>query len=181
MLPASALNQYVNMEYNNENHNLHINGNISTSNNSSLLTLTSTSVTSKNNKGCLLFIPIHDKIKYSDLSEKQSRSVRCAIYLMKLQIKVLANKIWNYIILEYILKYKYMKEVVSSMDIIITSSTQEIIRHNKCQMRFLDKLVLKHHFDKKLMINEITCSILDSPSTSDYDDMENGVSKSTVL
>ena len=34
MLPASALNQYSNMEYNNEHHNLPSNGNISTSNNS---------------------------------------------------------------------------------------------------------------------------------------------------
>ena len=48
-------------------------------------------------------------------------------------------------------------------------------------MRFLDKLVLKQNFDKKLMINVITSSMLDYPSTSDYYEMENGVSKSTVL
>ena len=30
MLPESALKKYVNMEYNNEHHNLHINGKIST-------------------------------------------------------------------------------------------------------------------------------------------------------
>ena len=36
MLPAYALNKYTNMEYNNENHNLLRNGNISTSNNSSV-------------------------------------------------------------------------------------------------------------------------------------------------
>ena len=29
------------------------------------------------------------------------------------------------------------------MVITINSSTQEILRHNKCQMRFLDKLVLE--------------------------------------
>ena len=74
-----------------------------------------------------------------------------------------------------------MKEVVLEMDIIITSSTQEVIRHNKCQMRFLDKLVLKQNIDHKLMINFINCSILESPYTYDYDDMKNGVSKSTVL
>ena len=48
-------------------------------------------------------------------------------------------------------------------------------------MRFLDKLVLKQDFDKKLMIHAITSSMLDSPSTFNYDDMDNGVSKSTVL
>ena len=67
------------------------------------------------------------------------------------------------------------------MDIIIIISTQEIISQNKCQMRFLDKLVLKQDFGKKLLINAITCSMFESPSTSDYDDMDNGVSKSTVL
>ena len=52
MLPASALNQYVNMEYNYEHHNLQINGNISTSKNLSLSTFTSPSVTSTNGEGC---------------------------------------------------------------------------------------------------------------------------------
>ena len=42
-----------------------------------------------------------------------------------------------------------MKEVVSGMDISITSSTQEMIRQNKCQMSFLGKLVLKQNFDLK--------------------------------
>ena len=41
------------------------------------------------------------------------------------------------------------------MDIIVTLLTQEIIRQNKCQMRFIDKSVLKQSFDKKLMINVI--------------------------
>ena len=40
---------------------------------------------------------------------------------------------------------------------------------------------IETNLDKKLMINEITCSMLDSPSTSDYDETENGVYKSTVL
>ena len=48
MLPASAPNQYAKMEYKNEHHNLQSNGNISTSNTSSLSTLTSPSVTSTN-------------------------------------------------------------------------------------------------------------------------------------
>ena len=43
------------------------------------------------------------------------------------------------------------------MDIITTFSTQEIIRQNKCQMRFLDKLVFKQDIDGKLMINLIAC------------------------
>ena len=63
------------------------------------------------------------------------------------------------------------------MDMITTSSTQEIIRQNKCQMKFLDKLVLKQYNDKKLMINAIICSMLEYPSTSDYDQTDNGVSK----
>ena len=45
----------------------------------------------------------------------------------------------------------------------------------------LDKLVLKQDVDKKLIINAIACSMLESPSTSDYDDIENSVYKSTVL
>ena len=48
-------------------------------------------------------------------------------------------------------------------------------------MRFLDKLVLKKEFYKKIIINGITCSMLESPYTSDYDDMDNGISKLTVL
>ena len=40
-----------------------------------------------------------------------------------------------------------MGEVASSMDIITTLYTQEIIRQNKCQMKFLDKLVLKKYVD----------------------------------
>ena len=48
-------------------------------------------------------------------------------------------------------------------------------------MRFLDKKVLKQKFDHKLMINEINFSMLESTSTSDYEEMDNDVSKSKVL
>ena len=44
-------------------------------------------------------------------------------------------------------------------------------------MGFLDKLVLKKNFDQKLIINYITCSMLEYPYTSGYADMENGVYK----
>ena len=63
--------------------------------------------------------------------------------VMKSQIKLLANKALNSALLEYLLNNKDMKESVSSIDIIITSSTKEIIRQIKCQMNFLKKLVLK--------------------------------------
>ena len=59
--------------------------------------------------------------------------------------------------LKYFLKDKDMKEVLSAMDIITTSSTQGIIWQNKCHMMFIDKSVLKQDTDKKLMINSITC------------------------
>ena len=67
------------------------------------------------------------------------------------------------------------------MDIITTSSTQEMIRQNKCQMRFLDMLVLKQYVDNQLMIVAINCSVFNFPSTFYDDEMENCVSKSTVL
>ena len=57
------------------------------------------------------------------------------------------------------------------MDIIITFSTQEIIGQNKCQIGFLHKFLLKN-FNQKLMMNEITSSMLDFPSTSDYDEVK---------
>ena len=63
--------------------------------------------------------------------------------VMKSQIKLLAKKALNSALLEYLLNNKDMKESVSSMDVIITSSTKEIIRQIKCQMNFLIKLVLK--------------------------------------
>ena len=67
------------------------------------------------------------------------------------------------------------------MDIITTSSTQEILRHNKYLMRYFYKLLLKQEVDKKSMIDIINCSMLESLSTSDDNEMENGVSKSTAL
>ena len=84
-------------------------------------------------------------------------------------MKLLANKKWHSVILESFLKYKYRREAVSVMDITITSLTQEIIIHNKFQMGFQDMLVLKQNFGKRIMINEITCSMLKYPPNSDYD------------
>ena len=66
MLPASALNQYFNTEYNNYHHNLQKNGTISTSYKSSVSTLSSPSIASTNNEGFSLFSPIHEKIWYQD-------------------------------------------------------------------------------------------------------------------
>ena len=63
-----ALNQYVNTEYNNLHHNLQININILTLKNLSVSKLTSPSITSTNGERGSIFSPIHDKIKYSDLS-----------------------------------------------------------------------------------------------------------------
>ena len=62
-----------------------------------------------------------------------------------------------------------MKQVLSEMDIIITSPLEEIISQNKCQMRFRDNLVLKQNIDQKLMIDVINWSMLESQYTSDYD------------
>ena len=67
---------------------------------------------------------------------------------MKTQIKLLDHKIWHSMIIEYLLKYKTMEEGLSETYIITNSSTQEIISQNKCQMRFLDKILLKHNIDK---------------------------------
>ena len=50
VLSTSTLNQYDNMEYNNEHHNVFSNGNISTPNNSSVSTFTPPSVTSTNDE-----------------------------------------------------------------------------------------------------------------------------------
>ena len=62
----------------------------------------SPSATSTNYKGCSLFITIQNKTKYSDLSKTQSRAVRRASDVIKLQIKLVANKTWYSVILEYI-------------------------------------------------------------------------------
>ena len=71
MLPVYTLNKYDNIEYNNEQHNILMNCNISTSTNLSFSTLNSPSVTSINDKGCSLFSPIHKNIKYSYFSKKK--------------------------------------------------------------------------------------------------------------
>ena len=68
-----------------------MNGKISTSNNSSVSILTSPSVTSTNGEGCSLFIPIHEKIKYSYLSKTQAIYVGREIDVMNPQIKLLAH------------------------------------------------------------------------------------------
>ena len=124
--------------------------------NSSVSTWTSASFTPTNDEGRSLFSPIHENIKSSGISQTQSRYVRYASDAMKSQIKSLAKK-WYSDILGYLLKDKDTKEFLLAMDISITLSTQETIRQNKCQMRFIDKLVLKQESDKKLMINYITC------------------------
>ena len=67
---------------------------------------------------------------------------------MKTQITLLAHKIWSSGILEYFLKDVAMKEFASAMDITNTSCTQEIMGHNKCQLRFLDKFLFKQTVDK---------------------------------
>ena len=90
-----------------------MNGKISTSNNSSFFTLTSSSVTSKHYKLCSLQIPIHDKIKYSYLSKTQANDVSNPSYIMETRIKLLAHRTWHYVILEYLPENKSMKEVVS--------------------------------------------------------------------
>ena len=77
------------------------------------------------------------------MSKTQSRDVGRASDAMKSQIRLLAYKKCYSVILEYSLKDKYMKEVVSEMDIITNFSTKDIIRKNKCQTRFIYKLVLK--------------------------------------
>ena len=58
--------------------------------------------------------------------------------------------------LKNLLKYKDTKEFVLAIYIITTSSTEEIIRQNDCERGFLDNLLLKQDFDKKIMINVIT-------------------------
>ena len=75
--------------------------------------MTSIYGTSKNDKGCSLFSPIQENIKYSDWSKTQSTAVKRARDVMKSQIKLVSNKTWNSVILGYLLKDKYTKEVVS--------------------------------------------------------------------
>ena len=67
------------------------------------------------------------------------------------------------------------------MDIITTSYLEEVITQNKCQIRFLDKFLLKQNVDLKLIITAMTCSMLESSSTYDYDEINTDVSRSTCL
>ena len=91
MLLESTVHQYVTVEYNNEHHNLQINGDISITKNEWVSTLTLPYVTSTNDEGFSLFSPIHDTIKYSDWSKSQSRSVRSASDVINSQIKSLSD------------------------------------------------------------------------------------------
>ena len=68
---------------------------------------------------------MHKRIKYSYLSNTHSRDIRSASDEMKAQIKLLTNKTCHSVILEYVLKDKYMKEFESEMCIFITSLTHE--------------------------------------------------------
>ena len=67
---------------------------------------------------CLLKNSIHDKIKHSYFSKTQARAVCCASDVTDTNTKWLAYKVLYYMILKYLLKYKYTKEVVSEIDII---------------------------------------------------------------
>ena len=75
--------------------------------------MNSPSITLTNKEGCSLFSPIHENINYSDLYKTQPRAVRRASDAMKSHIKLLANKIWHSVILDYLFKDKGMEEVVS--------------------------------------------------------------------
>ena len=71
--------------------------------------------------------PIHEKVKYSDLYETKTITVCYASDVVKMQVKLLAHKKWHSVMLEYFMKDKAMKEVVSEMDIITTYPTEEIV------------------------------------------------------
>ena len=77
----------------------------------------------KNGEVYYLQKPIHNKIKYSYLSKTQAIYVCCESGMLKKQIKLLTHKTWHFVILEYFLKDKAIKEVVSEMDIITNLST----------------------------------------------------------
>ena len=101
-----------------------------------------------NDKVCYLQNPIHENIKYSDLPKTQTRNVIRASDVMKDQLKLLDNRTWNLVIIEYFLKDEAMKEVVPEMDILTTLSRGEIIRQNQCQTRYQDKFLLKQNETK---------------------------------
>ena len=76
------------------------------------------------------------------MSKTPSRAICPAIYVMKKRVILLAHKTCHPVILEFFLKYKAMKEVVSDIDVSTTCPTQEITRQNQFQMRFLDMFFL---------------------------------------
>ena len=57
------------------------------------------------------------------MSKSQEIYVRRASEEIKKHVKLLAQRTWNSVILEYFQKDKAIKEVVSEIDIITTSST----------------------------------------------------------
>ena len=71
------------------------------SKNSSVYTLTSPYVTSKNYEVCSLKKPIHEKIKHSDFSKTWAISDLRASDVVKTQVKWLNHKTWNSAILEF--------------------------------------------------------------------------------
>ena len=109
MLSISTIHQYTNMEFNNAYHPPLMDVKMARSNSSSVSTLTSTSVTSKNDEVFSLQNPIHDQINYSYLSKSQSRYVCRAIDVMKTQVKLLVRKRLHPLILAYFLKDKSIK------------------------------------------------------------------------
>ena len=115
-----------------------INGKFSSSNNASVSTLTSPSSSSRDDEVCYLQNPIHENINYSDWFITQARYVHCVSGVMKKQVNLLSCKTCHSLVIEYFLKDNDIKEVISTMDIFTTLSTEAVIRQNKCQMSFLD-------------------------------------------
>ena len=130
-----------------------------------------------NDEVCFSQNPMYENIKYSDLSKTQERVVCRAINVIKKQFKLLAHKTWHLVILGYFKKYRSMKYFLSDINIIITFSIQDITSQNQFQIRFLDKFLFKQKVDKKMIINTIISSILESTFTSDVDDENIGDSK----
>ena len=52
---------------------------------------------------------MHDNIKYSDYHKTEARAVRRASDVIEKKVKYLSPKTRHSIILEYFLRYKYMK------------------------------------------------------------------------
>ena len=92
-----------------------MNGKMSTSNNSSISTFTSKNIISTNDKVCSLQSPIHEKIKYSELSKSQETYVGCASNEMKKHIKSLAERTRDSVKLEYFLKDHLWKKLYQKL------------------------------------------------------------------